>query len=427
MRYFSLATPLLNIYFINRLSKSQYLRNTEIINYTLMNIAKPKFNILWVQVWVLAALQGAITLCWVIYNAYLPKLLTQFGFPPSLAVGLLIIENALAVILEPLMGGLSDQAKHWVGSRFLFITAGVILSSALFIAIPSIVTFVPPTVVWRSLLPIALVAWAIAMTIFRSPAIALLFKYSLPAELPLAFSVVTLTAGIFGAFRGVANQLILSFSPIFTFAIASFVLLAVAAALRLVNPPDTPVDQHQSATIQLPWSELSLIFGVGFGIGWGSRLLMDAVSKILQSQFGQNDWFMVGVGLAIAFASLPAGWFAVKIGNSRAMLIGFGLTIICLLLMVFVGVPIPFLLLIIVGFSLMINGTIPFALGLMSQRWEGLGIGTYFGGFALAMSLFGVFLPQTQSITPVVGAVGMTLAFLLAGGCVMASGSSRVN
>ncbi|AFY49611.1 hypothetical protein Nos7524_3837 [Nostoc sp. PCC 7524] len=386
-----------------------------------MNISKPRFNILWVQVGVLAALQGAITLCWVIYNAYLPKLLTQFGFPASLAVGLLILENALSVILEPLMGGLSDQAKHWVGSRFMLISGGVILSATLFIAIPCIVTFVPPTVVLRSLLPIVLVAWALAMTIFRSPAIALLAKYSMPAELPLAFSVVVFTGGVIGAFRGVANQFILSLGPIFTFAIASFVLLAVTAGLRFVNPPDTPVAQPQAAPLQLPWTELSLIFGTGFGIGWGSRLLMDVVSKILVAQFNQNDWLMVGVGLAIAFASLPTGWFAVKIGNSRAMLIGIGVTIISLLIIVATNILIPLLLLVIIGFSLIINGTIPFALGLMSQRWEGLGIGMYFGGFALSMSLFGVVFPQTQSIAPLAGAVGTTLAFLLAGGCIIST------
>jgi len=48
---------------------------------------------------------GAITLTWVIYNLYLPQLLGQFGFPKQLAVGLLILENALAVVMEPLMGG----------------------------------------------------------------------------------------------------------------------------------------------------------------------------------------------------------------------------------------------------------------------------------------------------------------------------------
>jgi Na+/melibiose symporter-like transporter len=108
-----------------------------------MNNSKSQPSILWVQVLALAGLQAAITLTWLVYNLYLPKLLTQFGFPASLAVGLLVLENALSVVLEPLMGGLSDQAIRWLGSRFPFISAGVILASTLFIAIPCIVTFIP--------------------------------------------------------------------------------------------------------------------------------------------------------------------------------------------------------------------------------------------------------------------------------------------
>lgn len=391
----------------------------------MMNVLKLSPNILWVQVWVLAGLQAAITLCWLVYNAYLPQLLVQFGFPGSLAVSLLVIENALSVILEPLMGGLSEKSQRWVGSRFLFISAGVILSATLLIAIPCIVTFVEPKSVWRSLLPIVFVAWALAMTIFRSPAMALLGKYSTPTELPLAFSVVTLAGGIVGAFRPIANKFILSLGSIFAFAIASLVLLATAYVLRLVNPQEPPVDQYPEKTVSLPWSNLSLILVTGFSVAWGSRLLMGVLSKILLTQFPGNDWLMVWVGLAIAIASLPAGWLSVKIGDRQAMLLGIGITLISLLVIVFVNLQVPFLCLLIFGFSLIINGTIPFAFRLVSRPWEGLAIGTYFGGFALAMSIFGAIFLQPQAITPIAGTLGATLAFLLTGGCIFAGGNTK--
>ncbi len=56
----------------------------------------------------------------------------------------------------------------------------------------------------------------------------------------------------------------------------------------------------------------------------------------------------------------------------------------------------------------------------------GLGIGMYFGGFALAMSLFGVIFPKLQAITPFVGATGGALAFFLAGVCIAVSGISEM-
>ncbi|MEH2043120.1 MFS transporter [Nostoc sp.] len=392
-----------------------------------MTTSKSHLNILWVQVWVLAVVQGAITLSWLIYNIYLPQLLTQFGFPASLAVGLVLVENALGAVLEPVMGGLSDQARRWVGTRFPFISVGMILASALFIAIPCVVSLIPPTTVMRLLLPIVLVAWALAMTIFRSPVMCLLGMYSTPAQLPLAVSFVTLTGGVIGAFRPISYKFILNLSPVYTFAIGSFVMLGAAAVLRLVNPPEAPVDRHQAETVKLPLQKLALILGTGFGVAWGIRFLMDVLGKVLKTQLNTDniDVLMVWIGIAIAIASIPAGIFAVKIGNRQAMLCGICAIIPSLLIMISVGAQIPIILLIVASFSLIVNGAIPFALGLVPQQWAGLGIGMYFGGFALAMSLFGVIFPQPQQITPFVGAVGGGLAFFLAGVCIAVSGISE--
>ena len=389
-----------------------------------MTTLKSHLNILWVQVWVLAAVQGAITLSWLIYNIYLPQLLTQFGFSASLAVGLVLVENALGAVLEPVMGGLSDQARRWVGTRFPFISVGMILASALFIAIPCVVSLIPPTTVMRSLLPIVLVAWALAMTIFRSPVMCLLGMYSTPAQLPLAVSFVTLTGGVIGAFRPISYKFILSLGPVYTFATGSFVMLGAAAVLRLVNPPEAPVNRHQAETVKLPLQKLALILGTGFGVAWGIRFLMDVLGKVLKAQLNTDniDVLMVWIGLAIAIASIPAGIFAVKIGNRQAMLCGICAIIPSLLIMISVGAQIPIIVLIVASFSLIVNGAIPFALGLVPQRWAGLGIGTYFGGFALAMSLFGVIFSQPQAITPFIGAVGGALAFFLAGVCIAISG-----
>ncbi|MEH2228674.1 MAG: MFS transporter [Nostoc sp.] len=392
-----------------------------------MTTSKSHLNILWVQVWVLAAVQGAITLSWLIYNIYLPQLLTQFGFPASLAVGLVLVENALGAVLEPVMGGLSDQARRWVGTRFPFISVGMILASALFIAIPCVVSLIPPTTVMRSLLPIVLVAWALAMTIFRSPAMCLLGMYSKPAQLPLTASFVTLTGGVIGAFKPISYKFILSLGPVYTFAIGSFVMLGAAAVFRLVNPPEVPVDRHQAETVKLPLEKLALILGTGFGVAWGIRFLMDVLGKVLKTQLNTDniDVQMVWIGIVIAIASIPAGIFAVKIGNRQAMLCGICAIIPSLLIMISLGAQIPIIVVIVASFSLIVNGAIPFALGLVPQRWAGLGIGTYFGGFALAMSLFGVIFPQLQQITPFVGAVGGALAFFLAGICIAISGISE--
>ncbi|MGB7518506.1 MAG: MFS transporter permease, partial [Spirulinaceae cyanobacterium] len=68
-------------------------------------------RILWLRVLGLAAMQGAITLTWVIYGTYLPKMLVQFGFAAGFAAVIIIVEQALAIIFEPLFGAFSDRTQ----------------------------------------------------------------------------------------------------------------------------------------------------------------------------------------------------------------------------------------------------------------------------------------------------------------------------
>jgi hypothetical protein len=395
-----------------------------------MNTSKSQPSILWVQVLALAGLQGAITLTWVVYNLYLPKLLTQFGFPASLAAVLLVLECALGVVSEPVMGGLSDQAVHWAGSRFPFISVGVILASSLFIAIPCVVVFVPPREIIRGILPLVLIAWALAMTVFRTPAISLLEKYAAPEQLPLAASFITLAGGIAGSFRDIGNTFIVELGPVVAFSTASFVLLGAGFALRFFNPPATPVDPENVEISKIPKiseipniliAKLGLIVITGFSLAWGSRLLMDAIGKNLKAQLNTDDItsIMVVIAVALALAALPAGFIATKIGNSQAMLAGVCITILSIILMLKIGVHFPVILFILVGLSLIMNGVIPYALELVPSRWAGIGIGIYFSEFSLAMSLFGFVFPSTM--TSVFSGFGSMFAFILTGVCIMIS------
>ncbi|HEY9781875.1 MAG TPA: MFS transporter [Leptolyngbyaceae cyanobacterium] len=388
----------------------------------------PERSVLWWQVCGLAAMQGAITLTWLIYSLYLPQLLVQFGFSKQLAAPLLIIENALAVVMEPLMGGLSDRLKRWVGSRLPLISAGIVLSSALFIAIPLAVIFGQQAGVTRAVLLAVLLAWALAMTVFRSPAISLLAQYATPTKLPLAASLLTLAAGIIGAFKPIASQFLLSLGAVFTFAIGSFVLLGTAAVLRWLNSRDKTPEPMVNETAAQPTSfyVLGLIFITAAAVTWGTRFLMGTLPQVLKIQLdiANVDWLMVGIAIALAFAALPAGGWAASIGNSKAMLIGIGVTVG--LLQVIVFIPTWFTLgasvvCIIASLSLVVNSAIPFALTLVRPQQVGLASGMYFGGVAAAVSLFGLVFPLTNTITPVAGAIGGAISFLLAALCLAAS------
>ena len=90
-------------------------------------------RVLWIRVWGIAALQGAITLSWVVYNLYLPIFLVQLGLSHQVAIALLVGENALEALIEPVLGRFSDRQQKSSGSRIPIITIGIVLSSAIFI------------------------------------------------------------------------------------------------------------------------------------------------------------------------------------------------------------------------------------------------------------------------------------------------------
>jgi len=385
-------------------------------------------RVLWLQVWGLAAVQGAIALTWVIYNLYIVKLLTQFGFPKELATGLLILENILAAVMEPLMGSLSDRAQRWVGTRFPFISFGSVLASALFIAIPAFVAFGSATSAIRWVLPVLLVTWALAMTVFRSPALSLLGRYAFSTNLPQAASILTLVGGVAGAMGPLANQFILSLGPIVTFSIGSFTMLGAAVALRAANPnrsvPDPTSEPTSSLQPSSSWQQISiprlaLVFGAGVGVALGFRLVMQTFPQILDSQVqgANNSLILGGIFIALALTAIPAGNLASRLGNRQAMMYGLVAMAGFMALMILTrnGVLAAGIAIALGGtFSLVSNGTIPFALSMVPPDKAGLGTGIYFSGGAVASSVFGALFGQPGSLTPIMGILIGAAAFLAA-------------
>ena len=380
-----------------------------------------KFSILWSQVWSLAGLVGAIFLTWLIYNFYLTQLLTAFGFSAQVVTGLVILENAIAVVLEPVMGGFSDRLTQQKGSCFLFIWKSAIASSILFMTIPFVLTVFDVSEITQWLLPVLSIAWVVSMMIFRAPAVALLRRYAPSEDLPVAVSILTLVGGAVNAFRPVADRVVLEFAPVVIFAIGSIALFTSAAVLRFFNQPGSPMDRSDADPRGII-RELGLILGTGAGIGLGSRLLMDTLGKVLQTQLNIDlDWEMVGIGVVIALAAIPAGIIASRLGNNKAMLYGIGATIVLMVAIVFTNATIGTFILLIAAFSLIINGGIPFALSVVPPKWSSLGVGMFFSGVSLSLTLTNLLFPEQLLREPVAEAIGGAIAFLLSGLCIAAS------
>lgn len=383
--------------------------NRIIANHNFM----PNKKILWIQVGSIAAVQASVTLTWVIYNLYFPLLLVEFGFSKELAVTILLIENGIESIIEPVFGALSDRRHRLIGNKIPLILFGIILSSVLFILFPCLTIFgsEQSSSKLKLLLPILAIFWATAMAIFRAPTMSLLGRCAPKDKLPQAASILTLVAGVIGAFRLDAYGIILNLGTGFAFTLGSFSLLIAAFVLRQSNL-DSPIEQ-QNKPIKIPLLRSSLIFTTGIWVSWSLRFIIPTVGESLKVQFGAGNGktamtiFLILLGVAALFA----GKIATKIGNFKTMLIGIVGTTVALVLLALSPSILPIGLLIIY-LSFVVNGAIPFILSLLPQTSSGLGMGLYFGGSGAGISSFGFIFTELNifgSYTNIISAIACLL------------------
>jgi len=112
--------------------------------------------------------------------------LGQFGFPKQLAVGLLILENALAVVMEPLMGGLSDQIS--AGSVSVYLSRGSAVIGIVY-------RYSICCHFWQTSWSSALGVSGLGGNDGVSASYLVIRRYAAPAQLPLAAGLLTL-AGV---------------------------------------------------------------------------------------------------------------------------------------------------------------------------------------------------------------------------------------
>jgi Na+/melibiose symporter-like transporter len=375
-------------------------------------------NIQWTRLSSIVAVQGVMTLTWVIYALYLPKLLTELGFAKELASTILIIEHFLEVAIEPAFGFLSDRQQVTRGNRFPYITIGIVLASSFFLALPIITFFFTPESQLRWLLPILAVLWASAMAIFRSPVLALLTQVTPQPQLPIAVSFLTFIQQLVNSLRFNVFGLILKLGPLFAFAIGSFSLLIAGAFLRKIMPV------YVAATPQTPKSISSVsprkiitIVTTAIAIGFGLRFLFSILPQVFTSYFGKEfvPQGMLIFSLLLAFIALPAGKLATKIGYLETMMIALITTAMGLTLVVqSLPVAIIILLLIILAgsFTTVLNSMMPFVLNLVPSNRAGFGIGCFFGGFGGAISFYDLLI-NTKADLHLLGIQAM-IAFLIA-------------
>ncbi|NEQ54722.1 MAG: MFS transporter, partial [Leptolyngbya sp. SIO3F4] len=171
----------------------------------------------------------------------------------------------------------------------------------------------------------------------------------------------------------------------------------------------------------MQWANLPWIFATGACVALGLRLLLQSFPQaIAKTGFAQPKLIMVALFVTVAVSALPCGQLATKLGNRRAMLIGFAGMVLAAgvtTVMGTAGVAVFVAIAIGIAFSLVANGTLPYALSMVPPTKAGLGTGLYFSGGAAAMSVLG---SVGSNLGLTVSLLVAAISFAAAAGCVVA-------
>ncbi|MGD1919611.1 MAG: MFS transporter, partial [Pleurocapsa sp.] len=136
-----------------------------------------------------------------------------------------------------------------------------------------------------------------------------------------------------------------------------------------------------------------MVFITGMFVGWGIRFLIPTVNQTLtlldpgSSKIAMTIFFIV-----LGLSAIPIGKIGTKLGNSMAMMLGCSIStasVTFLALMPSSSLEYIAIAFLILGYSLVLNGAIHYANYVASTNQSGFGIGMYFGGLNLGVSLFG--------------------------------------
>ncbi|HEY9601847.1 MAG TPA: hypothetical protein V6C85_09570, partial [Allocoleopsis sp.] len=275
----------------------------------------------------------------------------------------------------------------------------------------------------RWLVPVLMTVWVMATIVFRGPAVALLIQFAPLAELPKAGALIVLVMGLVGALGPVLGLILKSLGASPTFILGAIALAIGASILYSALPKHTLVLPEQDSQPPGSFRLLSALFTVGIGAGLEINLLLGIFPPVLQTQLSHvlgNELISSSILLVAALTAVPLGELTVKLGVTRAMLVGLGAMMGLMGLTLLNSSPILAAGLILAfgtAFGLIFISQIPFALAMVPPAHAGLGTGLYFGGMGAATALSSILMKQPGGMTAASAFGWAAIAFLVTALC----------
>jgi MFS family permease len=348
----------------------------------------------WKQLWSLAALYASIIIGWIAYENYQPKLLVQFNFT-NFTFALILAQAIITVVTPPIAGRMGDRFRFTTGHRLPIISSGISFAAMIFMAV-AFTLFTNPGEVFKWILPVMIIFWLIAMSIFTSPALSTMELFTPVDKLPRAMALLTIVSNLIYALEPVIVDIIDYLGAPLTFVAGGVVTFLSGYALKKTSMGLFQSSGNKEAGPNLKAdtkkSQFGYIFFLGIVLGLATAVLFNVFPDALEQKVGglfQNadgKFLLVGMLVFSAIVSWPLIALVNKYGLNNTFLISFlilGLTAVGVIFFSASMIILPLVALFVTAFTALSICALPLALDRSNYYQTVYCVGIFFAGTAL--------------------------------------------
>jgi hypothetical protein len=343
----------------------------------------------WKQLWSLAAMYASIIIGWIAYHNYQPKLLVKFNFTEFTFL-LTLVQSMILIVTPPIAGRLGDKFRFSKGHRLPIISTGIAFAAMVFMAV-AFTLLSNPGEYFKWVLPILIILWLVAMSIFTSPALSTLELFTPVEKLPSAMAVITIVGNLIYSLEPVIVDIIDYLGAPLTFVAGGVVVFASGYSLQRnsLGLFQQNAERPRTAfTFDTRKSPYGYIFFLGASLGLATTALFKFFPVSLEASLGgwinvEGKWMVVIILLIAAIFSLPASAITSKYGMHRVFRYSLITIALCIPAIVMLQWPLLTLLLAPVfalSFAALSVSSLPLAINEANYYEKVFCVGIFFSG-----------------------------------------------
>lgn len=347
----------------------------------------PERSIRWKQLWSLAALYASVIIGWIAYANYQPRLLVQFQFT-AFTFPLAVAQGVILVVTPMIAGRLGDRYRKERGHRLPIITTGISFAAMVFMAVAFTVLSDPGEVL-KWILPVLIVLWLVAMSVFTSPALSTVELFTPVDKLPHAMAVLTITSNVVYAVEPVIVDVIDYLGAPVTFMLGGVAVFLSGYALKrhslgLFNAGEKELGASEVEANRSPYG---YVFTMGFGVGSATMVLFYLIPDVVGPLFNSDGSLMVvGILLVSALMSWPVCGIVNRYGTDRVFKVSFCAVVLATLVIYSTHAPALQMLLLLIfalAYTFLSVASLPLAIQCSASKERVFCVGVFFSGVAL--------------------------------------------